>query len=331
MPGVLLSLGANGRTKVGQPMKASSNHHVPVVSLARHLSLERAAAKLRSRIERWIEGCDPEVREPLLWQLSSASKLFRPLTVLACHRAVTGAPPSTPVMRGALALELFHNVTLIVDDLLDRSRFRRGKLTLHCRFGELPALMTAGYLAAGSFRLLASDAYGVRLLSELMQRLGVAECLQWRLRRQPLGVADWRRIATEDTGVMFEMCARLGTRDDRLSSFGRLLGILYHGCDDVADVRGAKALGGGGQEDLRDGILTLPAALAIRDPRAAALFGSRTNGAPRALQRKFAASLPEAEEYLDSVAAEAAQEARKNARFPKLLIRLIKHTRRLSR
>jgi geranylgeranyl pyrophosphate synthase len=312
-------------------MAVVSDNHVGVPGLAKLLALDRATAELKARIEQWVEASDAEMREPLLWQLSAASKFFRPLTVFACHRAVSGAPVSSRVMRSALALELFHNVTLIVDDLLDRSRFRRGKLTLHCRFGELQALMTAGYMAAGSFRLLASDSYGIRLLTELMQRLGVAECLQWRLRRRPLGVGDWRRIATEDTGVMFEVCARLGTRDDRLGSFGRLLGILYHGCDDVADVRGAKALGGGGQEDLRDRILTLPAALAVRDPRAAALFENPAGGSQQALRRKFAAALPEAEAYLDGVAAEATREARGNARAPKVLLRLIEHTRRLSR
>ena len=302
-----------------------------VTSLAKRLALDGATSELQSRIRRWIEASDPEVREPLRWQLGAASKLFRPMTVFACHRAVAGSAISKSVMRAAVAVELFHNVTLIVDDLLDRSRFRRGKLTLHCRFGELPALMAAGYLAAGSFRLLASDAYGIRLLTELMQRLGVAECLQWRLRRKPLTVSAWRRIATEDTGVMFEVCARLGTRDDRLRSFGQLLGILYHGCDDVADVRGAAALGGGGHEDLRDGILTLPVALAIRDRAVAALFASGANGSRRTLQRKLADSLPEAETYLDGVAAEARREARSNARSPDVLLRLIEHTRRLSR
>jgi geranylgeranyl pyrophosphate synthase len=78
-------------------------------------------------------------------------------------------------MRSAVALELFHNVSLIVDDILDRSRYRRGRLTLHCRFGELRAWMTAGYMTAGGFAMVAGDDYASRLLAELMQRLGVAE------------------------------------------------------------------------------------------------------------------------------------------------------------
>ena len=41
---------------------------------------------------------------------------------------------------------------------------------------------------------------GMSAALRLLKRLGVAECMQWRLRRQPLGVEDWRLIAGEDTG-----------------------------------------------------------------------------------------------------------------------------------
>jgi geranylgeranyl pyrophosphate synthase len=190
--------------------------------------------------------------------------------------------------------------------------------------------MTAGYLTAGGFKLVENDAYSVRLLAELMQRLGVAECLQWRLRRSPLGVEDWRAIAAEDTGSMFEICARLGTRDDRLRKFGMLVGLLYHGCDDVGDVRGAMALGGGGEEDIRDGILTLPAALAIRDVETAAIFRTPSKENYRILTQRMFEVLPEAERYLDEIGANARNEAQKNATRLEGLIALIEHTRALS-
>jgi len=286
--------------------------------------------RLRAHIFAWTEQSERDIREPLRWQLQGPAKYFRPLTILACYRAVASGIVPTPVMRSTVALELLHNVSLIVDDILDRSRYRRGRLTLHCRFGELRAWMTAGYLTAGGFAMVAGDDYATRLLAELMQRLGVAECVQWRLRRRPLTVSDWRAIAGEDTGSMFEVCARLGTRDSRLRRYGRLLGILYHGCDDVADARGAAALGGGGEEDIRDGILTLPAALALRDPRVAALFREPINGNARRLQRKFAEVLPSAEQYLDDLAADTLREAVENATRPGALITLVRHTRALS-
>jgi len=287
--------------------------------------------RLQQVLSDWCDQCDKEVREIVRRQLSPRAKFFRPVTIFACHRAMSEVDPPPNLMSSAAALEVIHNVSLIIDDILDRSRFRRGKLSLHCRFGFLPALMTAGYMNCAAFKLVNPDAYSVDLLAELMQRLGVAECLQWRLRRQPLGVEDWRLIAGEDTGVMFETCARLGTRDDRLRKFGYLLGTLYHGCDDVADVRGTAALGGGKKEDVIDGILTLPAAIATRDLNTALLFRNASSENAAENTERLMMALPDAELYLDKVAAEAETEALQNARFPERLLGLVQHTRALSK
>ena len=103
---------------------------------------------------------------------------------------------------------------------------------------------------------------------------------------------------------MFEICAVLGARSQRLRQYGHLLGVLYHGCDDVGDQRGLEALGGGGEEDIRDGILTLPAALAIRDPEIRALFAVDDDD-PQRLARLAAAcreQLDDAERVLDGIA-----------------------------
>ena len=290
-------------------------------------------AALRARIAEWVARCDPEMREAMEWQFLSGSKYFRPLTIFACHRSIIPGPIPETVMTAALVVEFFHNVSLIIDDIVDRSPTRRGRATLHTRFGELSALMASGYIVADGYLRLGGDLQAIGLFSELFKRLGVAECLQWRLRRQVLGVEDWRRIAGEDTGSMFEICACLGDRSGRLRKFGGLLGLLYHGCDDVGDVRGAAALGGGGEEDVRDGILTLPAALAIRDPSIGAIFckSEPSNDDLNAMACAFAGQLPEAEAYLDRIADEARAEARLFAVDPRPLLALVNQTRQLSR
>ena len=87
--------------------------------------------------------------------------------------------------------------------------------------------------------------------------------------------------------------------------------MLYHGCDDVGDQRGLEALGGGGEEDIRDGILTLPAALAIRDPRIRELFATDDDEPERlaTLADACRAQLDEAEVVLDRIADSARAEA----------------------
>ena len=286
--------------------------------------------QLKSFLRAWADSSHREVRPLLDWQFLGRSKYFRPVTLFACHTAMFDEPVGDRALRGAAAIEMIHNVSLIVDDILDRSRFRRGILTLHCRFGMLPALMTSGYITADVYELVDWNPFAIRRISELLRRLAVGETMQWRLRRQPLGVEDWRILAGEDTGSMFEACACLGTGDERLRRFGQLLGMLYHGCDDVGDVKGAVALGGGGEEDLRDGILTLPAAIAIQEPEVALIFRDPTPEGLSILLRKMEAALPAAEHYLDTIAAEAEAEAKRAARKPEGLIALVRNTRRLS-
>jgi geranylgeranyl pyrophosphate synthase len=188
--------------------------------------------------------------------------------------------------------------------------------------------MTAGYIVADGFRLAAGDPQLTDLFAELLKRLAVADCMQWRLRRTPLEIG--RKIVSEDTGSMFEIAACLGDRSQRLRKFGGLLGLLYHGCDDVVDVRGASALGGGGIDDLRDGMLTLPAALAIRNAETARVFANPADDQLPLLAQAFQVKIPEAEAYLHRVADDARTEARLFAPHPEGLFVLIDPTRQLS-
>ena len=295
------------------------------------LGFEDETERLRRMISDWIADVRPEMADALQWQFLSGSKYFRPLTVFCCAEAIEAGPLDDNAIRGTMALELFHNMTLVVDDILDRSDERRGKASMHHKFGELKALMTSGYMVAEAYRMVKDDPAIIELLSEMMTRLGAAEVKQWDERCKPLGVEDWRALAREDTGSMFETAACLGDPTGKLRIFGQLLGILYHACDDVSDVRGASALGGGGDEDVRDGILTLPAALAIRDPSVAEMFAEPNEGNYEALTSAFRAVLPEAEAELDRIAEAAIAEAKRQARNPKKLIGLVTLTRNLGR
>jgi geranylgeranyl pyrophosphate synthase len=316
----------------GEAVTPASPPEPGATEIVAQLGFEREIAQVREQIRDWVARASDEVQSALAWQFEAPAKYFRPLTVFSCYRAIYQGDTPPGLVRSAVVLEMLHNVSLIVDDIVDASPSRRGRATLHTKFGMLSALMVSGFIVADGYRTVQHDPHDIRLCSELLMRLGVAECMQWRLRRRSLGVEDWRRIAGEDTGTMFEVCACLGTRTEELRRFGHLLGVLYHGCDDVGDVRGASALGGGGDEDLRDGILTLPAALALRDPDVVALF---TRPEPqvddvRRMARAFRERLGEAEQYLDVVADEARAEARRAAPNAEPLLALVEHTRRLS-
>jgi len=91
-------------------------------------------ALLRARIEAWLVEVDDELREPLAWALGGTPKHFRPITLFASHRAIHTTPASRAVGL-AFAVELMHNMSLVVDDVLDESDERRGIATVERRFG----------------------------------------------------------------------------------------------------------------------------------------------------------------------------------------------------
>ena len=104
------------------------------------------------------------------------------MTIFSCRRAMRPAAAIPPdVIEAALLIEMFHNVSLIVDDIVDHSDERRGRATLHLKFGELHAFMTSGYIVADGFRRASGDPGLTELLAELLKRLAVAECMQWRV------------------------------------------------------------------------------------------------------------------------------------------------------
>src|ERR1700732_231922 len=96
-------------------------------SVIAQLGFESEMVQLRERIARWVAGCSEELRDALEWQFLTGSKYFRPLTIFSCYRAVEEGPIPDEVMRSAMVIELFHNVSLIIDDIVDKSTMRRGK------------------------------------------------------------------------------------------------------------------------------------------------------------------------------------------------------------
>ena len=109
---------------------------------------DRELDQLKVFLRTWADRSHREVRPLLDWQFLGRSKYFRPVTLFACHAATSDEPVGEAAIRAAAAIEMVHNVSLIVDDILDRSRFRRGVLTLHCRVGILPARINTGDITA---------------------------------------------------------------------------------------------------------------------------------------------------------------------------------------
>jgi geranylgeranyl diphosphate synthase type II len=90
--------------------------------------------------------------EPYHYILQLDAKRIRPAMMMASHECF--APLNDDVMTAALAIELFHNFSLMHDDIMDKSETRRGFPTVHIKYSENSAILSGDALLILSYQLL---------------------------------------------------------------------------------------------------------------------------------------------------------------------------------
>ncbi|MDE6301057.1 MAG: polyprenyl synthetase family protein [Muribaculaceae bacterium] len=101
------------------------------------------------------EEC-PRLYEPVAYTLAGGGKRLRPLLALVCAAACGVAPEK--MLPQALAIEMFHNFTLIHDDVMDRSDTRRGRPTVFARDGAVRAILSGDALLTLATMKMAENA-----------------------------------------------------------------------------------------------------------------------------------------------------------------------------
>ncbi len=240
-------------------------------------ALERFYSRL-DLVEREMARVVPKEAQPsevygLLWEfLSLGGKRFRPLLALSSSLACGGK--ESDALPAAAAIELFHNFTLIHDDIEDNSQMRRGKPCLHIRHG-VPLALNAGdglfmmvWRAALSIRSPRAAQIQSTLLSSFTAVLeGQARELGWNQRHDwDLSVDDYLGMAGGKTAALVQASCEVGAlcagakpaQIKALSSYGHSIGIAFQIQDDILNLVGEeekykKEIGG----DIHEGKRTL--------------------------------------------------------------------------
>ena len=99
----------------------------------------------------------PGLAEPMRYALLGGGKRLRPVLCLAACQAVCGDP--APALPAALAIEVLHNYTLVHDDLpcMDDDQLRRGRPTVHAKYGYAQAVLVGDALQAAAFQLALTE------------------------------------------------------------------------------------------------------------------------------------------------------------------------------
>jgi farnesyl diphosphate synthase len=182
-------------------------------------------------------------------------KRLRPLMVLAACEAVGGHPEAA--LRAACAVELIHAYSLVHDDMpcMDNDVLRRGKPTVHVKFGEAQALLAGDALQALAFELLtpedssigaATQAVLCRMLAQAAGSRGMAggQAIDLASVGQPISSAQLHDMHRLKTGALLQVSVLMGAAcgnptlaaQQALSDYGASIGLAFQVVDDVLDV-----------------------------------------------------------------------------------------------
>ena len=202
--------------------------------------LDRRVGLVNDRLESLVGAVEPAALSTELGHVVlSGGKRVRPaVTVLTCE-AVGGAPADA--VDFAVGVELVHNASLVIDDIIDRSDVRRGTPSAWAEFGYGPAIVASDGLLGEAFALFSEDERAMRIVAEAMVELGEGEATE--LVARPENEAEYMTLARRKTGVLFRAAAELGAvaggadafTVEALGDYAERVGVAFQIRDDVLD------------------------------------------------------------------------------------------------
>jgi geranylgeranyl diphosphate synthase type II len=188
-----------------------------------------------------------ELYEPEAYILTLGGKRVRPLLALVgCDLFGRDAALA---LNSALAVELFHNFSLIHDDILDAAPLRRNKPTVHTRWNTNIAILSGDVMLVKAFQVLTEyDASIFKKLSTLLQKTSIEVC---EGQQQDMNFENAKEVTVEQylkmieykTAVLLGCSLQMGaivaeastTAQEHLYEFGKNLGIAFQLNDDLLD------------------------------------------------------------------------------------------------
>ncbi|MDB5000810.1 MAG: isoprenyl synthetase [Mucilaginibacter sp.] len=191
-----------------------------------------------------------ELYEPISYILALGGKRMRPaLLLMACDLFGGDVEAALPP---ALAIEVFHNFTLMHDDIMDNAPLRRGCITVHEKWNQNVGILSGDVMLIEGYKLMMQVRDNIlRQVLDIFNATAVGVCEGQQLdmnfeSSNNIGIAEYINMIRLKTAVVLggalKIGALIGEADqkdaDLLSVFGEQLGIAFQLQDDILDVYG---------------------------------------------------------------------------------------------
>lgn len=252
--------------------------------------LESNASSVNQYILSLLEGDPIELYRASSHYIKSGGKRLRPFLLIKSSEMFGGN--LRRALPAAAAVELVHNFSLVHDDIMDNDDMRHSVQTVHKHYGMPLAILAGDILFSKAFELLAVNgrAKGIseKAICEMVAKLssaciqvceGQATDVRMASMKDELSIdsPQYINMISKKTAALFELSCALGVLSapnsnaidvERLSWFGRNIGIAFQLVDDLIGITGdPKLTGKAVGNDLREGKKTYPILLALRNAK----------------------------------------------------------------
>jgi geranylgeranyl diphosphate synthase type II len=191
-----------------------------------------------------------ELYEPISYLMQLGGKRMRPVLVLVSTELFGGQVEKA--LDAAIGIEIFHNFTLMHDDIMDKAPIRRGKATVHVKWNESAAILSGDVMFVEAYKLMikVEDSILRDVLAIFSDTAsGVCQGQQADMNfesRNDVSLAEYLEMIRQKTAVLLAGSMQIGAliggapkdQAELLYEFGENLGLAFQLQDDILDVYG---------------------------------------------------------------------------------------------
>ena len=222
--------------------------------------------------ERQMKSDSRKLNFVVNYALKTKGKQMRPIIVFLCAKMLGEVNQKT--FTAAALIELLHTATLVHDDVIDESFYRRGLFSVFALYKAKTAVLLGDFfLAKGLLMSLENDDFDLlKIVSEAVKEMAEGELDQLEhARRMDITEESYYEVIRKKTATLIAACAATGAKSigadpetvATMKNFGTKIGLAFQIKDDLFDYQTTGAIGKPKYNDIQERKLTLPVIYAL--------------------------------------------------------------------